>query len=623
MVLMANQKELDTSLRRTSLDSSALTTLTSRLKRLLFLRRGIRLVWQSAPGWTCASVVLIAVQGIIPLPQLYLLKLIVDAVTATLQTPDRSIDNIIWLIVYLGALTLLGSLVSSLATLVSDVQGHAVTDHVASIIHEQSVTVDLAYYENSKFYDTLHRAQQESSFRPTHIVNGLIQVGQNGLTLLTFIGLLFSLHWSIAAVLMVATLPGTLVHLRYSRQLFSWQRQRTSTERRAWYFQWMMVGEPHAKEIRLFDLGALFIERFRDLRTTLRRERFHLATRLVQIDLLTQFTGALAIFYALAYITFQTVQGAISLGDFVMYYQAFQRGQNYLREILSGLASLYEDSLFLSNLYEFLDLKPRVVVPASPQTVPQPIKYGIRFDHVRFDYPDSSHPTFNDITLTIRPGEHIALVAANGAGKTTLVKLLCRLYDPTSGRITIDGIDLREFDPAVLRRKISVIFQDFAHYELTARENIWLGNTAIASMDNKVTQAACDTGADKLIKKLPNGYDTQLGNWFCNGHELSIGEWQKIALARAFVRDAQIVVLDEPTSALDASAEFDVFQKFRALAVGRTTILISHRLSTVRSADCIYVLANGKITESCTHGELMQRGGEYARMFELQSGNYR
>lgn len=601
-----------------------MTALISRLERLFFLLRfGIRLVWQSAPGWTSARVILVVVQAFIPLVQIYLLKLIVDAVTIKLQSPDQNLDNIIWLIVTLGAVTLLGTLASSLTLLVGTVQEQAVTDHVSSAINEQSVAVDLSYYENSQYYDTLHRAQQESSYRPTHIVNGIIQIGQNSLVLLTLIGLLFSLHWIIAVVLLVATVPGTILRLRYSQQLYAWQRQRTSTEREAWYFQWMMLSEPHAKEIRLFNLGALFIERFRDLRAILRCERLHLAKRLVLIDLLTQFAGTLAIFYALTYIAFQAIQGVITIGDLVMYYQAFQRGQNYLHETLSGLADIYEDSLFLTNLYEFLDLKPRVVVPTSPQTVPQPIQQGISFEHVRFDYPNATHPTLNDITFTIRPGEHIALVAANGAGKTTLVKLLCRLYDPTSGKITIDGIDLRELDPTVLRQQVSVIFQDYAHYHLTLRENIWFGNTTLTLMDDKVAQAACDTGADELIEKLPYGYDTRLGKWFDNSQELSIGEWQKIALARAFVRDAQIIVLDEPTSALDASAEFEVFQKFRMLAAGRTTILISHRLSTVRMADCIYVLANGKIAESGSHDDLMQLGGEYARMFELQAGNYR
>jgi len=600
-----------------------MTVLTSRLKRILLLRRAVRLVWESAPGWTSASIVLLVVQGILPLAQLYLLKLIVDAVTAALQSSNRNLDSTMWFIVALGVVTLLGALAASLSSLASDVQGQSVTDYVASIIHEKSVAVDLAYYENSQYYDTLHRAQQEAAYRPTRIVNGLIQVGQSSLALLALVGLLFSLHWMIAVVLLVAAVPGTLVRLRYSQQLYAWQRQRTTTERQAWYFQWMMVGEPHAKEIRLFDLGALFIERFRDLRATLRRERLHLATRRVLIDLLTQVAGTLAIFGALAYIAMQTVLGAITLGDLVMYYQAFQRGQNYLRDILSGLANLYEDSLFLTNLYEFLDLQPRVIVPASPRPMPQPMQRGITFEHVRFDYADATHATLDDISLTIHPGEHIALVGANGTGKTTLIKLLCRLYDPTAGRITIDGIDLRELDLTALRRHISIIFQDYAHYHLTARENIWLGNTIIASMDDQVMRAAREAGADQVIEKLPHGYDTRLGKWFNDGQELSIGEWQKIALARAFVRDAQIVVLDEPTSALDASAEYEVFQKFRALAQGRTTILISHRFSTVRMADCIYVLANGTIAESGSHEDLMRRGGEYARMFELQAGNYR
>jgi len=600
-----------------------MTAFVPKLKRFFLLRRAVRLVWQSAPSWTSASIVLLIVQGVLPLAQLYLLKLIVDAVTAALQSPNRQLDNIIRLIVALGAVTLLGALAGSLATLVGDAQAQLVTDHVSSIIHEKSVEVDLAYYENSQYYDTLHRAQQEASYRPTRIVNGLIQVGQSGLALLALVGLLFSLHWLIAVVLLVAAVPGTLVRLRYSQQLYAWQRRRTSTERQAWYFQWMLVGEPHAKEIRLFDLGALFIQRFRDLRTTLRNERLHLATRRILVDLLTQFAGTLAIFGALAYIAIQTVQGAITLGDLVMYYQAFQRGQAYLRDILSGLANLYEDSLFLTNLYEFLDLKPRVVVSSSPRALPKTMQHGIAFDHVRFVYADATHPTLDDISLTIQPGEHIALVGANGAGKTTLVKLLCRLYDPTDGRITIDGIDLRELDLTALRRQISVIFQDYAHYHLTARENIWLGNTSLASTDEKVMQAAREAGADELIDKLPHGYDTHLGKWFEDGQELSIGEWQKIALARAFIRDAQIVVLDEPTSALDASAESEVFQKFRALSSGRTTILISHRFSTVRMVDRIFVLAGGKIAESGSHDELMQRGGQYARMFELQAGNYR
>jgi ATP-binding cassette subfamily B protein len=414
-----------------------------------------------------------------------------------------------------------------------------------------------------------------------------------------------------------------LVRLRYSQRLYAWRRRRTSAERHAGYYQWLLTGEAHAKEIRLFDLGALFIGRFRDVRRTLRRERLHLATRRSLTELVTQFAGTLTIFGAFAYIAYRTVHGALTLGDLVMYYQAFQRGQGYLRDILGGLANLYEDSLFLANLYEFLDLRSRVAEPSAPRPLPKPMQRGIAFEHVGFAYAGAAQPVLDDITLTIRPGEHIALVGANGAGKTTLVKLLCRLYDPTAGRITLDGIDLREFRTAALRREISVIFQDYARYHLTVRENIWLGNIALTSDDGAILDAAAAAGADTVIGKLPQGYETQLGKWFDAGQELSIGEWQKIALARAFVRDAQILVLDEPTSALDAAAEYEVFQMFRALAAGRTTLLISHRFSTVRMADRIFVLADGKIVEAGSHEELLRRGGEYARMFELQASNYR
>jgi ATP-binding cassette, subfamily B, bacterial len=598
-------------------------TLKTTFQRMLLLGGAVRLVWQSAPGGTLASLALLIVQGVLPLASLYLMKLMVDAVAAVVRSPNPDFHRVLWPIVGLGGVTLAGALCGSLAALVNEAQGQTVTDHVHSLIHAKSIAVDLAYYENPQYYDTLHRAQQEAPYRPMRIVNGLAHIGQSGLSLLALVGLLLSLHWTIAAVLLVAAIPGTLVRLKYSQQLYTWQRQSTPAERQSWYYQWLLTGDEYAKEIRLFDLGALFIQRYRDLRQTLRRERLLLTTRRALAELFTQCASTLAIFGALAYTAFRAMQGAITLGDLVMYYQAFQRGQNYLGEILGGLADMYENSLFLANLYEFLNLQPRVVEPLSPRAVPQPMQRGIVFNKVGFSYDGSDRPVLDDVTLTIRPGEHIALVGANGTGKTTLVKLLCRLYEPTSGQITLDGIDMREMNLAALRREISVVFQDHAHYYLSARENIWLGNTDLAPDDVRVATAARAADADSVISKLPHGFETRLGKWFDDGQELSVGEWQKIALARAFVRDGQIIVLDEPTSALDASAEYEVFQKFRQLADGRTTILISHRFSSVRMADCIYVLGNGRITEAGSHDQLMRRGGEYARMFELQAGNYR
>jgi ATP-binding cassette subfamily B protein len=599
------------------------TTFVPKLQRLLFMRRALRLVWESSPGWTIANLVLLVIQGLLPLASLYLLKLIVDTVTTALQSTQPNFQPALSLIIALGVVTLVGAVVGSLAAMVSEMQGQTVTDYMMSVINTKSVEADLSYYENPVYYDTLHRAQQEAPYRPSHILNGLLQVGQSSVALVALVGLLLSLHWIVAAVLLLAALPGLFVRLRYSQQLYTWQRRRTSTDRMAGYIQWLLTGEAHAKEVRLFDLGPLFIKRFNDLRTVLRRERLDLTRRRSINELLTQTAGTLATFGTLAYIAYQTIHGAITLGDLVMYFQAFQRGQAYLSSILNGLASLYEDSLFLMNLYEFLDLEPVVVDPPSPRLLSLPLRQGIAFEHVSFSYAGKDKPVLEDIHMTIRPGEHIALVGANGAGKTTLVKLLCRLYDPSSGQITLDGVDIREFEISALRRQVGVIFQDYARYQLSARENIWLGNTTLPLDDAAVTQAAHTAGADSLIDALPQGYDTRLGNWFNGGHELSIGQWQKIALARAFLRDAPILVLDEPTSALDASAEYEVFQQFRSLAAGHTTVLISHRFSTVRMADRIYLLVGGRITEAGTHAELIQQRGEYARLYELQAGNYR
>ena len=601
-------------------------SLTPKLqRRRLLLRRAIAIVWQSAPGWTLASFVLLIVQGVLPLLLLYLMKLVVDAVTTGLAAPDKGVAfrQVALLIGLMGAVTLVGALCRSLAGLVSEAQSQVVTDHMSDILHAKSIEVDLEYYESAQYYDTLHRAQQEAPYRPTRIVNGLVQVGQNGISLLAMAGLLFSFHWGVAAVLFAAVVPGVLVRLRYAGKMYRWQRQRTPTERHAWYFHWLLTGDVHAKEIRLFDLGPLFIRRFRDLRQQLRRERLEIATKRSVAELVTQASATLAIFGSYAFIAYRTVQGTITLGDLVMYYQAFQRGQGFLQEMLGGLAGIYEDNLLLSNLYEFLDLKPKVVEPHHPRPVPQPLQTGIVFDRVSFQYPTGTRKVLEDITLTIRPGEHIALVGENGAGKTTLIKLLCRLYDPTEGIITFDGLDLRQFETAALRREISVIFQDYARYHLTARENIWFGDVDLPPDDERIIAAARDSGADGLITGLPQGYETTLGKWFEDGEELSIGEWQKVALARAFLRDVQIIVLDEPTSALDAQAEYEVFNKFRQLAEGRTAILISHRFSTVRLADHIYVLENGRISESGTHDELVRSGGRYARLFETQAKYYR
>jgi ATP-binding cassette subfamily B protein len=594
-----------------------------------FLRsigRATRLVWSAAPGSTVASAALVAVQGMLPLLALYLLKLIVEGITAALGAADApsagtALQPVFVLIGIAAAVAMLGVLTGSVAAVVGEAHSMRVADHRQDVLHAKSIEVDLAYYENSQYYDTLHRAQLEAPYRPARIAKGLIAVAQSALSLAAMAVLLLSLHWSVALVLFIAIVPEGLVHLKYANARYDWQRRRTPTDRHARYYNWMLTGSQHAQEIRLFGLGRSFLSRYRDLRERLRRENLALFRQKTTREFAAQAAATLAVFGAYGFIAVRTVQGGITLGDLVMYFTAFQRGQDYLRQLLRGVAGLYEDSLFLANFYEFLDLERKLVEPAAPRPVPRPLTRAIRFENVSFSY--GSKQVLSDINLEIPAGATVALVGENGSGKTTLVKLLARLYDPCVGRITLDGIDLRDFTTTALRREISVIFQDYVRYNLTARENICFGNVDAAEDPARLALAAEFAGATELIRRLPRGFDTVLGKWFDDGEELSVGEWQKIALARALLRDAQVIVLDEPTSAMDATAEYEMFRRFHDVAAGRTAILISHRLSTVRMADRIFVVRGGRIVESGTHEQLLRGAGAYADLFTAQASGYR
>lgn len=593
-----------------------------KLQLLKNLKRAIGLVWRSTRFWTGLTILLVLVQGLLPLASLYLMKLLIDAVTLGIGNGMSAFYDVLKIVLLVGITTLIANLFRSFSEYATQAQSQIVTDFINDILHSKSIELDLEYYENASFYNSLHRAQQEASYRPQNILNSLVQLAQSGISLVAIAGLLLSLHWSMSTILLAAAVPVLLVRLQQSKILYRQQKTWTGKERMAWYFHWMLTLNPYAKEVRLFDLGDLFRQRYRTLRQDIREEKLALARKRAIADFLTQLSGIVAIFAVFSLIAYQTIQGEITLGSLVMYYQGFQRGQAFLGQLLASLASLYENSLFLSHLYEFLDLKPTIANPINPQWVPQPIKQSLKLENVSFQYPHSSRSLLQDINLTIPAGETVALVGENGAGKTTLIKLLCRLYDPTNGRITIDGMDLRELNVVDWRRQISVVFQDYVCYSLNVRENIGLGN--IAHMDNEaeIIEAAQKSGAEKAISRLPKGYDTMLGTQFEEGEELSIGEWQKIAIARAFLRHAQLLILDEPTSALDPEAEYEVFEKFRQLIEGKTAILISHRLSTVRMVDRIFVLEKGRIVETGCHEELLQLGGTYARLFSIQSKYY-
>ena len=599
--------------------------LPQQLEKILSLKRAILLVWQSSPVWTVAHGILLTIQGLLPLLSLYLTKLIIDAVTLAVENPQTTegYDKIIWLVVAAAGVTLASDLCASASSFVQQAQSEIVTDYVQTILHGKSIEVDLEYYENSQYYDALHRAQREAPYRPTFIVRELIRASQSAISLGAIALLLFSLHWSITALLFFAVLPVFFVRLKYAKKLYHRWTQWTPQEREAEYLNGLITSYDYAKEIRLFNLGSHLQKRFRNLRTAIRNDKLALSRQRSIAEVFTQGSATFGVFAAFGFIVYQTLTGTISLGSLVMYYQAFQKGQSLLRATLSSLANLYENSLFISNLSEFLDLKPQVIEPTTPRKVPQPLQWEIKFDHVQFSYPHSDRSVLTDINFTIKAGETIALVGQNGAGKTSLVKLLCRLYDPTQGKITLDGIDLREFATGELRKHISVVFQDYARYNLTVRENIGFSNLDLLPQEEMIKSAAKAAGAESAINRLPHGYETILGHEFAEGEELSIGEWQKIAIARAFLHQAQIIILDEPTSALDPAAESEVLSQFRQLTTKRTAILISHRLSTVKLADRIFVLEGGRITEYGSHEELIQLQGTYARLFETQAQYYR
>ena len=591
----------------------------------LRIGRALKLVWQTAPGWTVAALVLILLQGVLPLLALYLLKLVIDNAALALASSDRAaaFEEVVVLVVYFGLVALAQAACRAGSRMVNEAQALTLTDHVFSLLHEKSIALDLEYYENPIYHDTLHRAQREAPQRPTRIVMALATAGQGLVSMIAVAGLLALLHWSVPLILVATALPAALARTKYAGRLYLLRRLRTPAERRSWYFHELLTRDVFAKELRLFDLGRGLIERFRELRKRLRLEQLALGRKRAFAELGGESVGVLAVFGLMVYIFHRTVHGSVTLGAMVMFYQAIQKARTDLQMILTGTSNLYENNLFLTNLYELLDLAPRLQEPDEPTTFPRRLEQGISIRDLSFTYPLGRRQALHDVNLEIRPGEMVALVGENGSGKTTLVKLLCRLYDADAGSIAFDGVPIGAVGRSDLLRQISVIFQDFVKYNLPAWENIALGNPEARGDRERIEEAAQRAGSHEVLSKLPEGYDTILGRQFEHGEELSIGEWQKVALARALLRDSQLIILDEPTAAVDAKAEAEFFDRFRDLVQDRSALVISHRFSTVRAADRIYVMDDGRVVESGTHDELMERGERYARLFELQARYYR
>ena len=587
-------------------------------------------VWRSGPGWMIASFILIVISAALPLGLLYTIKLIVDLATAPISGDaaagiGESLD-IQQMLIYVGmagGIAVLQSLAAAATRWVGEAQSQAVTDTMYGVLHEKSMEVDLSYYENAGFKDKLHRAQREAPYRPRRMVASLTEVGLNGMTLLGMAGLLISYHWAVLPVLVLSSLPGVFLRLKYSSHFYSWERKATARDRESLYTNMLLTTVEFAKELRLFGLGKMFRERFNGLRDGLRAEKLTITRQRSFAEFVGEALAVLGVFGVLGAMCISALTGAIAVGGLVMYHGALQKAWSSLGLTLRGVSLLYEDNLFVADLFEFLAVKPQVTSPANPKPTPNPKSATLKLENVTFHYPHDERIVLRNLNLEIAPGEHVALVGTNGCGKTTLVKLLCRLYEPTKGSIQLGGVTLPELELDDYRSKIGVLMQDFCRYQMSLRENVWLGDISRGPNDPNIDLAIADASIDKLIANLPEGVESMLGTTFTGGHELSTGQWQKIALARMLARDAPILLLDEPTSALDAQAEEELISKLREVAVGRTTLLISHRLAAIQNLHRIIYLENGSITESGTHAELLALGGGYAHLWELQSRHYR
>jgi len=590
------------------------------LGQMPYLPRAISLVWQAARPWTIAWLALLLIQGLLPIATVYLSRALVDSLVSALGS-GRDWAAIQPTLVWVGLLALVmlaNEILGSLSTWVRTAQGELVSDHIYSLIHEKAVNLDLSFFETPAFYDQLHRARVDALRRPVALLENLGGLAQNSITLVAMAAVLLSFGPWIPAVLLVSTLPALFVVARYTLRFHRWRVKNTANERRTRYYDWIITWHESAAELRLFSLGDHFKTAFQALRARLRSERIQLAKDQAFAELAAGSVALLSMGAALGWMVWQTVQGLSSLGDLALFYQAFSQGQRLLRSLLSNAGEIYRNLFFLENLFEFLALESQVTSPAVKESRPVSIHGDIHIERVSFQYPDSQRVALNDFELTIPAGQIVAIVGENGAGKSTLIKLLCRFYDPQAGSIRFGETDLREYPLEDLRRQITVLFQEPVHYHESVSDNIAYGDLEAEPSPEQIKAAAHSSGADITIRKLSQGYETVLGKWF-GGAELSIGEWQRIALARAFLRQAALIILDEPTSAMDSWAEADWLSRFRELVAGRTALIVTHRFTTARQADIIHVMEAGKIVESGTHDELMLLGGRYAQSWRQQT----
>ncbi len=590
------------------------------LQRLSHLPKALGLVWTAARGWTLSWFVLLVVRGTLPVATVYLTKVLVDRIEAVVGA-GFTWEAVQWVLVPGGAmavLLILEQVLGSIIGWIRTAQAEHVVDHIKALVHEKASAVDLAFYDSPDYFDHLNRANSQASTRTLSVLQSTGTLLQNLITMVGISGLLLMYSVWLPVALLVSTLPALWVVIRHNKRHHDWWEETTDQRRWTEYYDRVLTHRSSAPEIRIFNLNDYFRKAYVELRRHLRTSRLRLMREQTLARTGAGFVGLLATGAALAWMLWRAMLGFATLGDLALFYQAFNRGQGLMRSMLGSLGSLYSNILFLEHLLTFLDLEPQIRSPDQPMPAPNPPRRHLRFRDVTFRYPGSRRAALRNFDLTIPAGTTAAIVGSNGAGKSTLIKLLCRFYDPTEGQIEVDGIDLRELDLTELRRMITVMFQYPIRWQATAEDNISFGDLQTERNRRAVETAAQAGGATHIIEALDHGYDTILSKQFEHGTELSGGQWQRISLARAFFRQAPIVVLDEPTSSMDSWAEAKWLRRFRRLVEDRTALIVTHRFTTAMRADVIHVVEDGQVVESGTHEELLEQGNRYAASWKEQ-----
>lgn len=584
------------------------------------LLKTLSLVWAASRHWTVAWMVLLLVQGLLPAASLSLTPRVVNALVAVTGTgiSAATIQTVLIPVGLLVGIMLLGELVNSAAEWIRTGQSELVQDYVSSLIHRQSVAVDYGLYEYSEYNDQLGRAREGASGRSLALLESTGSLLQNSITLIAIAALLLPYGVWLPVVLAISAFPAFCVLLYLNKVQYQWSQKTTTDRRWLMYYDLLLTNSATAAEVRLFDFGNYFQSAYQNLRCKLRNEQLQLLKQQTIGRFIAGLLGLIVSGLALAWIGRQVLLGILNLGDLALFFQAFKQGQGVVKSVLSNLGQIYRNGLFIGNLFEFLKIQPKIVDPLNPVPVPAKPQQGIEFRQVSFSYPGTQEPVLENFNLTLPAGKIVAIVGDNGAGKSTLIKLLCRFYDPDAGSIQLDGIDIREFSVQQLRRLITVLFQSPIPYYTSASENIALGDISASLNQAEIETSAKASGIHEKISQLPLGYNTMLGKLFPQGTDLSGGQWQRLALARAFFRRAQIIILDEPTSAMDPWAEHDWLERFRTLASDRTAVVITHRFTLAMQADIIHVMRAGQIVESGNHGQLLALDGLYAQSWKTQ-----